>query len=79
MNPTELRRLAEQLFSRRPDARTNVKEYEARSREVQRKIEHLRQLRLAQAQRVSDISTTGTQRILTAGVAGRRLNARAEN
>jgi hypothetical protein len=51
MNRTEARRLAEQ---------PNVKEYEARSREVQRKIEYLRRLRFAvQARQISDLSTTG--------------------
>jgi hypothetical protein len=68
MNSTDARRQAERLFSRRSAARTTVNEYEARSREVRRKIEYLRRLRLAaQAQRVSDLSTTGTQRILNRG------------
>jgi hypothetical protein len=55
MNSAHARRQAEQLFSRRSSARTTVNEYEARSREVRRKIEYLRQLRLsAQARRAQE-------------------------
>jgi hypothetical protein len=79
MNPTESRRLAEQLFRRQSVAHTNAKEREALSREVQRKIEYLRQLRLAvQAQRVSDLSTTHATDF-DRGRRRRRRNARAEN
>jgi hypothetical protein len=47
MNSAEARRQAEKLFSQPAAARPGVNEYEARSREIQQKIETLRQLRLA--------------------------------
>jgi hypothetical protein len=79
MNSTDARRQAEQLFSRRPASCTTTNEYEARSHEVRQKIEYLRQLRFAvQAQQISNLSATGTPRILNRGRPG-RLNARAEN
>jgi hypothetical protein len=71
-NFTEARRQAEQLISHRSAARTTVNEKEARSREVQRKIEYLRQLHLAaNAQRTQDLSNSGHRtgdRFLTAFV-----------
>jgi type II secretory pathway pseudopilin PulG len=60
MDPTEARRQSGQPFSRRSAARTNVNEYEARSREVQRKIEYLRQLRSAVQERQLRASTPPT-------------------